>query len=92
MKTTRFYIALLAALVLLPVACTQKATEQRVAELTNPLPMKFGDPFMLHASDGRYYMYGTSLGDGFEAYVSDSLTDWTPIGQVYKGEIGRAHV
>lgn len=85
MKITRSCIVLLAAILLLPVACTKKADEKRVAEVTNPLPMKFGDPFMLHASDGRYYMYGTSLDDGFEAYVSDSLSDWTPLGQVYKG-------
>lgn len=52
---------------------------------SNPLPMKFGDPFMLHASDGRYYMYGTSLADGFEAFVSDDLQEWSPCGQVYKG-------
>jgi len=55
------------------------------AAVTNPLPMKFGDPFLLRASDGRYYMYGTSLADGFEAYVSDDLTTWEPCGQVYKG-------
>lgn len=67
-------------------SCTsrQEATEQ-VAEVCNPLPMKFGDPFLLHSSDGRYYMYGTSLADGYEAFVSDNLTDWEPCGQVYKG-------
>ena len=53
--------------------------------ITNPVPVKFGDPFILHASDGKYYMYGTSLSDGFEAFVSDDLTKWTPCGQVYKG-------
>lgn len=53
--------------------------------LTNPLPVKFGDPFILPASDGRFYMYGTSLADGFEAYVSDDLVKWDSIGQVYKG-------
>lgn len=55
------------------------------SEVTNPLPLKFGDPFLLHASDGRYYMYGTSLADGFEAYVSDDLATWESLGQVYKG-------
>ncbi len=52
---------------------------------TNPLPLKFGDPFLLHASDGKYYMYGTSMEDGFEAYVSDSLSNWQPCGRVYQG-------
>ena len=52
---------------------------------SNPLPLKFGDPFLLHASDGKYYMYGTSLEDGFEAFVSDSLSNWQPCGKVYQG-------
>ena len=66
--------------------CGRKAGEERkISELVNPLPMKFGDPFLLHASDGRFYMYGTSLDDGFEAFVSDDLVEWTPCGQVYKG-------
>ena len=34
----------------------------------NPLDVKFGDPFVLRASDGRFYMYGTSDGiNGFRA-------------------------
>lgn len=66
------------------VSCRQKA-EPACVTVTNPLPMKFGDPFLLHASDGKYYMYGTSLADGFEAFVSDDLAVWTPCGQVYKG-------
>lgn len=53
--------------------------------LTNPLDIKFGDPFILAASDGRYYMYGTSMADGFEAYSSDNLKDWTSCGRVYQG-------
>lgn len=62
-----------------------KEKADNISEVKNALPMKFGDPFLLHASDGRYYMYGTSLEDGFEAYVSDNLIDWTPCGQIYKG-------
>lgn len=75
---TVIIIALLSA----ALSCT---TGPRTAEISNPLPMKFGDPFLLHASDGRYYMYGTSLADGFEAYVSDNMTDWMPLGQIYRG-------
>ncbi len=59
--------------------------EKKVVEVTNPLPIKFGDPYILHASDGKYYMYGTSLKDGFEAYVSTDLKNWTSCGQVYRG-------
>lgn len=51
----------------------------------NPLPIRFGDPFILHASDSKYYMYGTSLADGFEAFVSPDLKTWEPCGQVYRG-------
>lgn len=61
------------------------SSSDRTTTVTNPLPMALGDPFLLHAADGRYYMYGTSLADGFEAFVSDNLTDWESIGQVYCG-------
>ncbi len=66
---------------------SEESAEDTVAVVLpqNPLPMKLGDPFLLHASDGRYYMYGTSLADGFEAFVSDDLAEWKPCGQVYKG-------
>ena len=41
---------------------------------TNPLDVAFGDPFVLAASDGRFYMYGTSEGAaGFRVCVSDDL-------------------
>lgn len=55
------------------------------SSVTNPIPLKFGDPFLLHASDGRYYMYGTSMGDGFEAFVSDDLVNWESCGRIYQG-------
>ena len=53
----------------------------------NPLPIAFGDPYVLYASDGKYYMYGTGGGakDGFAAYSSHDLVDWSPEGQVYYG-------
>lgn len=65
--------------------CSGSGRGTNVSTVTNPIPVKFGDPFILHASDGRYYMYGTSLADGFEAFVSDDLATWQPCGQVYKG-------
>ena len=68
-------------------SCGGKSTTEaeRISEISNPLPIKFGDPFLLHSSDGKYYMYGTSLNDGFEAYVSSDLVRWERCGQVYKG-------
>lgn len=54
---------------------------------SNPLPVRFGDPYVLLASDGKYYMYGTGDGavDGFRAYSSDDLVHWKTEGQVYRG-------
>ena len=46
----------------------------------------FGDPYVLLASDGKYYMYGTGgVRDGFGCYVSDNLEDWKYLGAVYRG-------
>ncbi|MDD4659573.1 MAG: glycoside hydrolase family 43 protein [Massilibacteroides sp.] len=55
----------------------------------NPLEVEFGDPYVLLASDGKYYMYGTGAGavDGFCAYSSDDLVHWTLEGQVYRGNV-----
>jgi beta-xylosidase len=51
----------------------------------NPLPVAFGDPFILHDGNGKYYMYGTGGGakNGFSVYSSDNLKDWKSEGQVY---------
>lgn len=81
-----FPYMLAATLVLLLSACHNKPSEAPAEpESLNPLPILFGDPFVLAASDGNYYMYGTSLADGFEAYVSADLCNWEPCGQVYRG-------
>lgn len=78
------YILVLVSLLFAGCQQTSK-TEYAESVVTNPMPLKFGDPFLLHASDGRYYMYGTSLGDGFEAFVSDDLINWESCGQIYHG-------
>lgn len=55
-------------------------------QIENPLDVALGDPFVLHASDGKFYMYGTSDGIlGFRVYVSDDLEDWTLEGVAYDG-------
>ncbi|GAB1416993.1 glycoside hydrolase family 43 protein [Paludibacter sp.] len=52
----------------------------------NPLNVEFGDPFILHASDGVYYMYGTTENlNGFKVYSSNNLVDWVDEGQAYEG-------
>ncbi len=66
-------------------ACTSKQSEQPLIVIKNPLPIKLGDPFLLHANDGKYYLYGTSLKDGFECFSSKDLQNWDSCGQVYKG-------
>ncbi len=50
----------------------------------NPLPVQFGDPYVLY-TQGRYYMYGTGGGanKGFSAYSSTDMVNWKPEGQVY---------
>lgn len=50
----------------------------------NPVPVAFGDPFIL--KDGNtYYMYGTGGGakNGYAAYSSSDLKNWKSEGQVY---------
>lgn len=51
---------------------------------TNPLPVTFGDPYVLR-ENGKYYMYGTGGGarNGFAAYSSIDLMQWKYEGQVY---------
>ena len=78
----RFKLLLGSMLLLAFAACKNepKITYQ------NPLDVKFGDPYVLLASDGRYYMYGTGgVKDGFGCYVSDDLVNWEYKGAVYKG-------
>lgn len=54
----------------------------------NPLPIAFGDPFLLYDEDTRrYYMYGTGGGakHGFAVQSSPDLVAWTNEGQIYTG-------
>lgn len=54
------------------------------ATFSNPLPVQFGDPYVLF-THGMYYMYGTGGGanKGFAAYSSKDLVSWQAEGQVY---------
>lgn len=51
----------------------------------NPLPIELSDPYILSASDGKYYMYGSSEDLGFKAYSSSNLIEWKDEGMVYYG-------
>lgn len=88
MNLKRSATALL-VLSLLLSSCVSRTSTERKQDITytNPLPVEFGDPYVLLASDSLYYMYGTGAGavDGFCAYSSPDLVNWKPEGQVYKG-------
>jgi beta-xylosidase len=80
--------AKLGLLLLLPVFLIS-CGGTREPVIRNPLPVAFGDPFVLKASDGKYYMYGTGgVKDGFRACVSDDLSHWTELGRIYQGNTG----
>ena len=68
-------------------SCTVNSSQSNQSILhSNPLTVAFGDPFILSASDGKYYMYGTGgVEKGFAAYSSDNLVDWHFEGEVYSG-------
>ena len=54
--------------------------------ISNPVDVKMGDPFVMLASDGYYYMYGTTNANrGYKAYRSDDLYTWEDLGMVYVG-------
>lgn len=82
-----------AAICCLLFSCGQKnkneVSDSKSVTYQNPLPVEYGDPYVLLASDGKYYMYGTGAGavDGFCAYSSDDMVDWKAEGQVYQGNI-----
>lgn len=61
-------------------------TDVKTVAYQNPLPVSYGDPFVLKASDGKFYMYGTTENlNGFKAYSSDNLKDWKDEGVIYTG-------
>lgn len=79
-------ILILAVLSLLFAGCKEEQKQAEMFTPNNPVAVEFGDPFILKASDGKFYMYGTTDNlDGFKVYSSDNLVDWKDEGQVYKG-------
>lgn len=77
---------LLTTMTLSPVLAQTSPTAlaAQKATYTNPLPVEFGDPYVLF-TQGTYYMYGTGGGakQGFAAYSSKDMVHWKPEGQVY---------
>lgn len=90
MLTKNLYNKLSIAIVLiyLLIGCTSNSKNENSESVAykNPLPVEFGDPYILSASDGKYYMYGTGgTENGFVAYSSENLADWSLEGVVYSG-------
>lgn len=85
----RFFLLMMIGLGIFVSTSGQKKEKEEAAgrTYTNPLPVSMGDPFVLLASDGKYYMYGTGGGakDGFATYSSADLVDWKYEGQVFTG-------
>ncbi len=55
-------------------------------DFNNPLSVEFGDPYILKASNGIYYMIGTGgVKDGFKMYSSKDLKEWNDEGRIYQG-------
>jgi beta-xylosidase len=81
MKAKQIFSLILPALFL--ISCGQNKQE---LQFDNPLPVEFGDPYILKASDGMYYMIGTGgVRDGFKMYSSADLKDWHDEGRIYRG-------
>ena len=81
-----FINQLVVVCLVLNVAFAQQNVSSKTSEFSNPLPVSFGDPFVLKDND-TYYMYGTGGGakKGFAAYSSTDLKNWKNEGQVYFG-------
>ena len=57
-------------------------------EFANPIPVKLGDPYLLCAADGNFYLYGTSEGvKGFNVYRSTDLQAWDSLGLAFDAKI-----
>lgn len=85
MKKPLLLLLLLTGLSLRPAtAQTTRSVAPARGTFSNPLPVQFGDPYVLYTGD-MYYMYGTGGGadKGFAAYSSKDLVHWKPEGQVY---------
>jgi beta-xylosidase len=79
----RLFIFLLAVIVFATIVNNSHGQEK--SQYTNPVSdtIFIADPFIMQLGN-QYYLYGTSAGDGFKAWVSENLVDWNPIGYIYR--------
>lgn len=74
-------------LIILLSSCQLNDSNSKKTSLifNNPLEVEFGDPYILNASDGMYYMIGTGgVTDGFKMYSSSDLIEWKDEGRILK--------
>ena len=67
------------------IACQFKDsdTKNKGFNLNNPLPVEFGDPYVVNASEGMYYMIRTEgVTNEFQMYSSTDLMDWKDEGKI----------
>jgi beta-xylosidase len=61
--------------------------EDQTAYFQNPLPVEFGDPFILDDGNGDFYLYGTGkVENGYGVYHSNDLVNWEYQGAVYEAD------
>lgn len=86
-----FYLVVLCSILLSSCANKNKKSEEGVnsekqVTYQNPLDVAFGDPFILKASDGKFYMYGTrGEKTHFAVSISSDLVNWENGGVIYEG-------
>jgi beta-xylosidase len=80
-KTSRMFLVALPVILLLTGVLKSQDTDHYM----NPVgdTVFVADPYILQYQQS-YYLYGTSAGDGFKAWKSKNLADWTALGYVYR--------
>jgi beta-xylosidase len=69
-----------------PTTTESTPASSQAPPIENPLPVAFGDPYILRASNDIYYMIGTGgVKDGFKMYSSSDLREWKDEGRIFQG-------
>ena len=65
------------------------AQSQEADHYINPVgdTIFVADPYIIQYNDS-YFLYGTSAGDGFKAWKSENLIDWSALGYVFRRKQG----
>jgi hypothetical protein len=93
--TRRTFLRGLGAAIAFPAVRRLPGETLKIYTYKNPLKVSIGDPYVLKAADGHYFIYGTGGGGGpfgggkdpstaFPTFTSVNLVDWTEVGLTYK--------